>query len=267
MHEEVAQHFNLEGRVAVVTGAASGIGQESARFLAKAGAAIVAADVNEAGLAQTKADIEADGGKVVTRCTDVGQREEIEALAALAMTAFGQIDIWVNCAGTLIYKPIVEATPEDVDRLLDINLKSIYWSCAAAGRLMQKGGTGSIINIASTAIDTPVVGLSLYALTKSALCMLTRTAALEFGPSSIRVNAIAPGFVESGMTTFRYRNEKGEIDPVAREETLRERAGLSPLGITGTPRDMALAVLYLASDASRFVTGQVLRANGGVSMR
>jgi 3-oxoacyl-[acyl-carrier protein] reductase len=131
---------------------------------------------------------------------------------------------------------------------------------------MRPGGGGSIINFSSSGADSPVQGLSLYSMTKSAVNMLTRTVAKEFGAYGIRANAVAPGWVETPMGTHGFRDAAGTIDPVKREEGLRLRAGASPLGIVGTPRDIALAVLYLASDASRFVTGQVLRPNGGVSM-
>jgi 3-oxoacyl-[acyl-carrier protein] reductase len=130
----------------------------------------------------------------------------------------------------------------------------------------SSGGSGSIINFSSSGADSPVPGLSLYSMTKSAVNMLTRTVAKEYGVYGIRANAIAPGWVETPMGTHGFRDASGAIDAAKREEGLRQRAMASPLGIVGTPRDIALAVLYLASDASRFMTGQVIRPNGGVSM-
>ena len=109
-------------------------------------------------------------------------------------------------------------------------------------------------------------GLSIYSMTKAAVNMLTRTTAKEFGPFGIRVNAVAPGWVDTPMGTHSFRDKKGDVDPVLRAEGVRQRAQVSPLGITGTPRDIALAILYLATDASRFVTGQIMRPNGGVAM-
>ena len=131
---------------------------------------------------------------------------------------------------------------------------------------MMRGGGGSIINLSSSGADSVVPGLSLYALTKSAVNMMTRTAAREFGPHGIRVNAIAPGWVDTPMGTRSWNDAEGREDIARRDEKLGQRAAASPLGITGTPRDIALAALYLASDAGSFVTGQVLRVNGGESM-
>jgi 3-oxoacyl-[acyl-carrier protein] reductase len=178
----------------------------------------------------------------------------------------GRVHIWVNVAGILVDRPVIDAVEEEVERMLAVNLKGVYWGCSAAGRVMRPGGAGSIINFSSSGADSPVPGLSLYSMTKSAVNMLTRTIAKEFGAYGIRANAIAPGWVDTPLGERTFRDETGAIDPVKREEGLRLRAMASPLGILGTPRDIALAVLYLASDASRFMTGQVLRPNGGVAM-
>ena len=266
MNEHPNNPFNLGGRVAVVTGAASGIGRGSALLLAQAGAAIVAADIDASGLAETARQISDAGGDASFHKTDVSDREQVEALADQAFAKAGRIDIWVNAAGILIHKPIVDATPADVERMLAVNLTGIYWCCAAAARRMRTRNAGSIINLSSTGADAPVPGLSLYSLTKAAVNMLTKTAATEFGANGIRVNAIAPGFVDTPMVTYRMRDAAGEIDPAARAALLKSRAQGSPLGVIGTPQDIALTALYLASDAARIVTGQVIRVNAGVSM-
>ena len=200
------------------------------------------------------------------RQTNVADRTAVEELADHAAALSGSLDIWINAAGILIFKPITDATPADVERMMSVNLTGVYWGCAAAARHMMARGSGSIVNISSTGADAPSPGLSLYSMTKSAVNMLTRTAATEFGPSGIRVNAIAPGFVDTPMVTYRMRDVNGDIDPIAREALLRDRAQGSPLGIIAVPQDIGLAALYLASDAARIVTGQVIRVNGGVSM-
>lgn len=266
MQENLAQAFALDGRIAVVTGAASGLGRETAVVLAEAGAMPVLCDVNGAGLAETAAQVEGTGARAIVCPTDVADRAELEAMADKAAALTGRVDIWVNVAGILVNRPVMEAIDAEVDRMLAINLKGVYWGCAAAGRVMRPNRSGSIINFSSSGADNPVPGLSLYSMTKAAVNMLTRTVAKEFGAYGIRANTVAPGWVETAMGTHGFRDDTGAIDAGKREEGIRLRAGASPLGIVGTPRDIALAVLYLASDASRFVTGQILRPNGGVSM-
>jgi 3-oxoacyl-[acyl-carrier protein] reductase len=206
------------------------------------------------------------GCQAITAPTDISRREAIEALGQRAIDARGRIDVWVNVAGIIVKRPVMEAVEDEVDRMLAVNLKGVYWCCAVAGRAMRDSGGGSIINLSSSGADSVIPGLSLYALTKASVNMITRTCAKEFGPHGIRVNAIAPGWVDTPMGTHGFVGADGKIDPDKREAGLRQREQASPLGITGVPRDIALGALYLASDASRFVTGQIMRINGGVSM-
>jgi len=266
MHRDIEKAFSLEGRVAVVTGAGSGIGRDIARLYALAGATPVICDIAEAALEKTRSSIADNGGQAVSVVADVSDRAAIEALADRGRRISGHVDIWVNVAGIIIRKPILETEEADVDRMIDVNLKSVYWGCAAAGRVMQARGAGSIINLSSSGADNPVPGLSLYSLTKAAINMLTRTVASEFGPLGIRANAIAPGWVDTPMGNDGFRDETGSINTAKQSEGLAMRSRASPLGLTGEPRDIALAALYLASDASRFMTGQIVRPNGGVAM-
>ena len=266
MPDSLRAEFTLTGRVAVITGAASGIGRETARVLAEAGAQTVVSDVNEAGLRATAEHVEGGGLPADIQLADVGQRADIDRLADHAAGTWGRVDIWVNVAGIMVNSPILEATEDDLDRLLAINLKGVYWGCAAAGRVMKPAGAGSIINMSSSGGESAVPGLSAYSMAKAGVNMLTRTVAKEFGPLGIRANAVAPGWVDTPMGGHRFVSADGTVDEKLREEGLRQRAAASPLGMTGTPRDIALAVLYLASDASRFMTGQIMRPNGGVSM-
>ncbi len=266
MNEALIRSFSLAGRAAVITGAASGIGRETAQVLAQAGANVVIADIDATGLGATAALVESAGGRVLIVRADVAQRSDVDALADKAVRAMGCVDIWVNAAGVLIDVPVLQAAEAEVERLLAINLKGVYWGCAAAGRVMQQPGRGCIVNVSSGGGESAVPGLSIYSMTKAAVNMLTKTVAKEFGAFGVRANAVAPGFVETPMVEIRYRDENGEINTGLREQVLRQRAQSSPMGLTGTPRDIALAILYLASDASRFVTGQILRPNGGVAM-
>jgi 3-oxoacyl-[acyl-carrier protein] reductase len=196
----------------------------------------------------------------------MARRDQVGALADQALRSLGRLDIWVNAAAVLAETPVLETDEADLDRICAVNLKGVYWGCAAAGRAMRAGGGGSIVNVSSGGADSPAPGVAVYSMTKAAVNMLTRTAAVELGPFGVRVNAIAPGWVDTPMGVQRYRDASGKVDPATRESIVRQRAQISPLGLTGTPRDIALAMLYLASDASRFVTGQVLRPNGGVAM-
>jgi 3-oxoacyl-[acyl-carrier protein] reductase len=266
MRDELIRSFSLHGRVAVVTGAASGLGRETARVMALAGATPVICDIDEAGLAETTRLVSEAGQSAVSCPADVSQRSQVEALADRAVGVTGRVDDWVNVAGSIVKRSILDVVEDEVDRMLAVNLKGVYWGCAAAGRVMREAGAGSIVNFSSSGADNAISGLSLYAITKAGVNMLTRSAAKEFDAHGIRVNAIAPGWVETPMGTHSFRDASGAIDPAVRAEQIRLRAQASPLGIVGEPRDIALAVLYLAADASRFVTGQVLRPNGGVSM-
>jgi 3-oxoacyl-[acyl-carrier protein] reductase len=266
MHKLIDKAFSLDGRVAVVTGAASGIGREIARLFALAGATPVLCDVQADGLAESAELIAQDDGQSVTAHFDVTNRAAIEATADRAAAINGCVDIWVNAAGIIANRPIIDAVDEEVERVIAVNLKGVYWGCAAAGRVMRQAGAGSIINLSSSGADSVNAGLSLYSMTKAAVNMVTRTAAVEYGPFGVRVNAIAPGWVETPMGAHRFRDASGEIDSRLREEGLRLRAAASPLGMTGVPLDIAFAALYLAADASRFMTGQIVRPNGGVAM-
>jgi 3-oxoacyl-[acyl-carrier protein] reductase len=267
MHEELIREFSLEGRVAVITGGASGIAREASRVMAQAGAKVVPVDIDEAGLAQTAALVAAAGGEAMPRRVDVCDREAVQALADETMGVLGRLDVWINAAGVLADASIVDASEAHVDRIIGVNQKGVFWGCAAAGRVMQAQGRGSIINVSSAGAEMPPPQKSVYSMTKAAVAALTRCAAHEFGPAGVRVNAVAPGWVETPMTAYRFRDESGqEMGRQGREAVLKQMALGSPLRLTGVPRDIALAMLYLASDASRFVTGQILRPNGGVLM-
>jgi 3-oxoacyl-[acyl-carrier protein] reductase len=266
VHEDLERAFGLSGRVAVVTGAASGIGRQTAVTFAQAGADVVVADVAEQELGRTAEQIRALGRTATVVPTDVSERKAVDALARAALDAHGQIDVWANVAGVIRYGNVVDVPEEDLDLILSVNVKGVYWGCAAAARAMVERGTGSIVNVASGAIDVAAPSISGYAMSKAAIAQLTRTLAVEVGPQGVRVNAIAPGWVPTGMTAVHWTDADGTVDETRRDQVFASRAAQAPLGTVGQPEDMAWAMLYLAADASRFMTGQVLRPNGGVAM-
>jgi 3-oxoacyl-[acyl-carrier protein] reductase len=258
--------FRLEGRTAVVTGAASGIGRACAQVLAAAGAQVVLGDVDGAGAERAAGEIAAGGGRAHARRTDVSRKPEVDALAAQALDATGRIDVWCNVAGIAADGPLGALAEPEFDRVVAINLKGTLFGCQAAVAAMSGRGGGSIINVASAAIDLPVPNYGLYALTKAAVTQLTQTLATEVGSSGIRVNVLAPGATLTSFTARHLKNPDGSLDPARYDAFVTAMKGRSPLGLVGDPLDQAWLVLYLASDASRYCTGQVWRANGGQTM-
>jgi len=264
LSNELVEQFSLHGRTAVITGAAGGIGRQAAITFTQAGANVLIADVGVAGLEETAEMVAAAGGNATIVPTDVSDRDQVNALADAAIKTHGRLDIWANVAGVIRYMNIVDATPEDVEFITKVNLWGTYWGVAAAGRTMTNGG--SIINVSSAGGDMPAPTLSIYAMTKAAVSHLTRCAAVELGANNIRVNAIAPGFTDTPMVQSRWTNADGSTNEAERESYTSTRAAQSPLRTIATPEDQSWAMLYLASDASRFITGQVIRPNGGVVM-
>ncbi len=263
LDRELANKFSLDNRVAVITGAGSGLGQESARVLALAGARLVLSDIDKKGLEKTAQLVKEAGSESISQVADIGHRTQVDALADAAAKAYGGIDIWLNSAGVSQISPILQTDEATSQKTVDVNMMGTFWGCAAAARHMQKSGRGAIINISSGGGTSPVPGLSVYAMTKAAVSHLTRIAAHEFGSSGIRVNAIAPAWIETQMGSSLFRKADGNIDEALREKVRAEQAASNPMGINGTAMDIALAVLYLASDASSFVNGQLLHVNGG----
>lgn len=258
--------FRCDGKVAVVTGAASGIGRATAVHLAAAGAHVVVADIDQTSLGLTAALI----GGATAVATDVADRNAMDRLVAAAVNAHGRLDAMVNVAGVIRTGDLADLDDDDLDAILRVNLKGVLFGTQAAIHAMRPTGRapggGSIVNVTSAAIDMPAASYGAYAISKAGVAMLTRTAAVEEGKHGIRVNAVAPGFVETAMTGRWFTGEDGRVDREAREAFLGAVAKQSPMGITGEPEDIAAAIVFLVSDASRFMTGQILRPNGGTVM-
>ena len=258
--------FDLTGRVALVTGAASGIGRASAERMAEAGATVVCADRDAEGATVTARQIIGAGGQADTVSLDVTDAEEVEAVVQGAVERHGRLDVMANVAGIIHTSTVLETQESDLDRILAVNLKGVFFGCQSAGRVMVAQGSGSIVNMASAAIDQPAPRLAPYGMAKAALVQLTKVLATEIGPIGVRVNAVAPGYIITGMTNRAWVAEDGTEDEEATAAVTAQMAKGAPLRTVGEPDDIAYAVLYLASDASKFMTGQILRPNGGVAM-
>ncbi len=265
MHD-IQQAFGLGGRVAVVTGAASGIGRAVAEVLASAGARVVVGDLNAAGAKQTVEEIRHSGGEAVAQEVDVSQREQVEALVERASAEWDGLDVLCNVAGVPSDGPLAEVSEEEFDRVVAINVKGTLFACQAATPVMAARGGGSIINVASAAIDLAVPNYGLYALSKAAVTQLSQTLAVEVGPQGIRVNVLAPGATLTNFTKRHLKNPDGSLNEARYEGFVAAMKKTSPLNRVGEAVDQAWLVLYLASDASRFCTGQIWRANGGAAI-
>lgn len=260
---EATAAFSLAGKTAVVTGAGSGIGRATARVLAGAGANVVAGDVVADGADETARLIAEAGGKAIAVGCDVSAKPEVDELVDRAVAEFGRLDVMCNVAGIALDAPIEELTEELLDRVIGVNLKGVLFGCQAAVRVMKEQGSGSIINVSSSVVDAPAPTYGAYAMTKAGVVQLTRTLAVECGRHGIRVNAVAPGMTITAFTARHVYREDGTVDQEKYDAFVQRMAKLSPLRAVGEPEDQAYLMLYLASDAAKWCTGQVWRANGG----
>ena len=258
--------FDVSDRIAVLTGAASGIGRATALVLSGAGATVVLGDIDGPGVEATVKEIDRRGGKAVGVEMDVTRRADVEALVARATTDYGRIDVMGNIAGVRSDGPIVDITDAEFDRVLDINLRGVFYGCQAALRAMIPQGSGNIINISSGIVDDPGPTMATYGMTKSAVAALTKAIAAEGAEHGIRANAIAPGVILSNFSRAHFVDESGEVDPVRYDAYLEWASSMAPLARVGMPAEVAWMILYLVSDAASFVTGQILRPNGGTAM-
>jgi 3-oxoacyl-[acyl-carrier protein] reductase len=264
--ESVRDAFNLSGRVALVAGAGSGIGRTTAEVLAGAGATVVCADIVEERATETANGINGAGGTAQGVAVDVSVPGAIAAVVDAVVAEHGGLHVMCNIAGIMVDSEIIDLDPADFDRILSVNLKGVLYGCQAAGKVMVAQGAGSIINMASTAVLAPSPGIGPYAICKAGVAQLTQSMAVEVGRKGVRVNTVAPGFVPTNMTARYYTKEDGSIDEAAKAAVLAPMAKFAPLRRVGATADIAYCVLYLASDASSFVTGQLLSPNGGVAM-
>ena len=245
--------FSLEGRVALVTGGGRGIGEGICMGFAEAGADLVVAARSADEINRVAAAAQALGRRAIAVETDVGDLDSLDRLFEAVRGEYGRLDILANCAGVNVRKPAVEVLPEDWDFVHNINLRGMFFACQHALKMMDGGGYGRIINIASLATFIGINPLTVYSASKGGVGQLTKALAIEFATQPITVNAIAPGYIHTEMTKPVF--EHPERGPWVMSRIPARR--------WGWPRDIAGAAVFLASPAAAYVTGQVLAVDGG----
>jgi NAD(P)-dependent dehydrogenase (short-subunit alcohol dehydrogenase family) len=253
----------LAGKVALITGAGSGIGRTTALLFAREGASVIAGDMNVESNEQTVRQIEAQGGKALAVSLNVIVAQQVEMAMQAALDHFGALDVLFNNAGIGEQRtPITELSEEEWDRVFSVNAKGVFFGIKYGAAAMLKAGRGgSIVNTASVAGVVGNPGYAAYSSSKAACIHLTRTAALELARSNVRVNAIAPAFTATPMVDSMVATHH---DP---QRALQKLGNIIPLGRLGTPEEIANAALFLASDESSFMTGAVLVLDGGLTVQ
>lgn len=245
--------FSLKGKVAIVTGAAQGIGREIALGFARYGADIAAVDLNEERLQTLKSEIEALNRHCLIHKVDLGQVAQIEQMVEKTVKEMGRIDILANIAGVNVHKPAEEMTEQDWDFVQDINLKALFFCCQAVGKIMLRQGSGRIINMSSAFGMAGFGGRTAYASSKAAVSNLTKTLALEWSSKGVQVNALAPGPVWTEARHELFSNPEFYANLIKKV----------PINRTAKPAEMVGPAIFLASEASSFVTGETLLVDGG----
>lgn len=252
--------FDLTGKVAIVTGASRGIGEEIARTYVAAGASVVISSRKPQNIEPVAELINNEyPGKALAVVAHAGKPENAETLVETAVNTFGRLDIAVNNAATNPhFGPLLTSEESQWDKIYEVNVKGYYWLCKAAAQQMQKKGEGGkIINVASVAGLRPGRGMGIYSVSKAAVIMLTKVLAVELGPDNIQVNAIAPGFFKTDFSAAIWQNE----------ELIQRVIDGTPLERIGETEELAGIALYLAAPASNFTTGAVMTVDGGSTVR
>jgi 2-dehydro-3-deoxy-D-gluconate 5-dehydrogenase len=248
--------FGIREKVALVVGASRGLGKSMALALAAAGANVSVASRSKTLIEETRDEISALGRKSLAIETDVTREEDISRMVDQMINEFKKIDILVNCAGFFASAKVLKTTVEDWDKTFNTNLKGIFLTCKLVGKYMAEQKSGKMINITSILGKRAALRSCAYGSSKAAIIQLTRVLALEFAPYNINVNAIGPGFFETEMT----KEELGNPQP---RKFLLERI---PFGRFGEPQDLEGTVIFLASKASDFMTGETIFIDGGMGM-
>ena len=252
--------MRLAGKVSIVTGSARGIGRATAELFAREGAKVVVADVDEENGRETVRRIGQYGGEAFFLPTDVGRDEDVEHMIRVAVDRYGKIDVLHNNVGIAVGGNVVETSPADWHRILNVNLASTYRGCHFAIPEMLRNGGGSIVNTASVQGILGIPDWAAYAAAKGGMIALTRQIAVQYAKQNIRVNCVCPGGV---LTTMAEKILAESPDP---ETALKAVTDTYPMGRLGRPEEIAYAALFLACDESSFVTGHALVADGGFSV-
>lgn len=245
--------FNLTGKLAIITGASQGLGMEIARFMAEAGASVALIARNEEKLSKLEKELTDSGHQALSVPLDIMDTEKIQSAMKKINDHFGRIDILINNAGTNITKPAEEITEADWDQVLDLNLKSAFFCCQAAGEYLKKSKNGKIINMSSQMAAVGYYKRSAYSSSKGGMTQLTRSLAIEWAKHHVNVNAVAPTFVETPLTKPMLEDPDFQNDVMSR----------IPLRRLAKPEDLFGAILFLSSASSNMVTGQTLYIDGG----
>jgi 2-deoxy-D-gluconate 3-dehydrogenase len=249
----ILDKFSLKGTVALVTGASRGLGQGMALALAQAGADLVLVARTKASLDETAAKAATLGVRALAVQADLSELSEARRAVEETVRQFGRLDTLLNAAGTQVRKPLAEITEQDYDYLMSVNQKAVYFLSQAAANEMIRNGRGKIINIASLTSFIGIPNISIYGTSKGAVASMTRQFAVELAKHNIQVNAISPGYFITELTAALF------ADPERAKWVLSK----IPMGRTGSPEDLAGAVVFLASAASDYITGQIVSVDGG----
>jgi meso-butanediol dehydrogenase / (S,S)-butanediol dehydrogenase / diacetyl reductase len=252
--------MRLKGKVAIITGAAAGIGRASALLFAHEGAGIVAADLDRAGIEALQAEIAEAGGQAIAVVGDVSQAADVQRIVGRTREHFGRLDILFNNAGIVPHGKIHETTEAEWDRAMAINVKSMYLLCHEVVPIFLEQGSGVILNTSSATALRSVVDRAAYNASKAAVLTLTRSMALDYVKDNIRVNCLCPGTIDTPSLGQRLA---AFADPA---EARRQFIARQPMGRLGTAEEVAQAALYLVSDEAAFVTGTAFSIDGGFAI-